>query len=493
MIEEIERAMKNSRQNNTIHEYEQMFETVVVGVGIFHKEEYIYVNPSFAAIFGYTREEMLDKIKPLDLIHPNEKTFVAEQVWQRVSGEISSRRYRSLGIRKSGEIIDLDICGTRIICQGKPMVMTMLLDITEQVRIEQALRESEDRFRKAFDYAAIGMALVSLRGKFLKVNRALCEITGYHEEELLEKTFQMITHKEDLPDHLAYAQKLLAAEINHYTLEERYIHKCGQIVWVQLNVSLVRDEKDRPLYLIAQFQDITERKQAEEMLRKSEKLNAVGQLAAGVAHEVRNPLTVLKGFIQMMQRYREDENGHLALMMSEIEHIEAIITEFLVLAKPQALRIKSNNLSQMISHVAALISTKAVMNSIQVCTRIAADLPNIECDENQIKQVFVNILQNSVEAMPNGGMIRIVASRLGRDRVRIRFIDEGCGIANERLPHLGEPFYSNKEKGTGLGLMISYKIIETHKGTIRVESKVGKGTIFTIILPIAQLSENPYG
>ncbi|BAU28061.1 PAS domain S-box-containing protein [Aneurinibacillus soli] len=360
-------------------------------------------------------------------------------------------------------------------------------------RVGQALRESDERFRKAFDYSAIGMALVSLSGRFLKVNSALCEITGYGEEELLAKTFQTITHVDDMVEEVAYTQKLIAGEIHHFTLEMRYIHKCGRIIWILLNVSLVRDECDSPLYFIAQIQDITERKQAEEMLRKSEKLNAVGQLAAGVAHEVRNPLTVLKGFIQLMQAQREDEQGHLALMMSEVEHIEAIITEFLVLAKPQAIRFQSNDLATIISHVAALISTRAVMNSIQISTRIAADLPHIECDENQIKQVFVNMLQNAVESMPGGGLIMITAARLGKDHVQIRFIDEGCGIAKERISHLGEPFYSNKEKGTGLGLMVSYKIIETHKGTIKVESRVGKGTVFTIILPVSQLVKKQHG
>ncbi|WCN39446.1 PAS domain-containing sensor histidine kinase [Aneurinibacillus uraniidurans] len=472
---------------------EQLLEPVVVGVGIFYEDEYVYVNPSFASIFGYAREEIIHKARLVDLVHPNDRDFVADQIRQRLSGEAASARYRARGVRKDGVVIDLELCGARTVYQGKSAVITMILDMTEQVQIAQALRESDERFRKAFDYSSIGMALISIEGQFLKVNAALCTMTGYIEEELLTKTYRMITHVDDRMEDREVVEQLVDGKINHVSYEKRYIHKYGRIIWILINVSIIRDECNVPLYFIAQIQDITERKQTEEMLRKSERLNAVGQLAAGVAHEVRNPLTVLKGFIQLMQAQRADEQQeHLALMLSEVERIEAIITEFLVLAKPQTIRFRTNNLAAIISHVAALISTKAVMNNIQISTRIAADLPHIECDENQIKQVFVNMLQNAVESMPEGGLIMVTAARLGTDRVMIRFIDEGCGIAKERIPHLGEPFYSNKEKGTGLGLMISYKIIENHKGTIKVESRVGKGSVFTIILPLSQCVEKPY-
>lgn len=472
---------------------ELLFEPVIVGVGIFYENEYVYVNPSFASIFGYVREEIIHKVRLVDLIHPDDRNFVADQVRQRLAGEAASARYLARGVRKDGGVIELEVCGARTVYQGTSAVITMILDMTEQVQIAQALRESDERFRKAFDYSSIGMALISIEGQFLKVNPALCTMTGYTEEELLAKTYRMITHADDIVDDRERFEQLVDGGINHVSYEKRYIHKCGRAIWILVNVSIVRDESNVPLYFIAQMQDVTERKQTEEMLRKSERLNAVGQLAAGVAHEVRNPLTVLKGFIQLMQAQREDEQPeHLELMLSEVERIEAIITEFLVLAKPQTIRFRTNDLAAIISHVAALISTKAVMSNIQISTRIAADLPHIECDENQIKQVFVNMLQNAVESMPEGGLIMVTAARLGADRVMIRFIDEGCGIAQERIPHLGEPFYSNKEKGTGLGLMISYKIIENHKGTIKVESRLGKGTVFTIILPLSQLVEKPY-
>ncbi|MGG2934017.1 ATP-binding protein [Bacillus pacificus] len=232
--------------------------------------------------------------------------------------------------------------------------------------------------------------------------------------------------------------------------------------------------------------DITERKKTEELLNKSDTLAAIGQLAAGVAHEVRNPLTVIKGFIQLFQINKEDQEKYFDLMLSEIERIEAILQEFLSIAKTDELSTEKKNLYQIFKNVVSLINTKAIMTNIQV--ELYADSKDIiiECSENQLKQVFINILQNSIEAMPDGGRISIHIKEIGKDGIIISVIDKGIGIPEERIKRLGEPFYSTKEKGTGIGLMLSYKIIESHQGNISIMSEVGVGTTVTIYLPKIQ-------
>ncbi|EEK44620.1 hypothetical protein bcere0001_23750 [Bacillus cereus m1293] len=232
--------------------------------------------------------------------------------------------------------------------------------------------------------------------------------------------------------------------------------------------------------------DITERKKTEELLNKSDTLAAIGQLAAGVAHEVRNPLTVIKGFIQLFQINKEDQEKYFDLMLSEIERIEAILQEFLSIAKTDELSTEKKNLYQIFKNVVSLINTKAIMTNIQVELYTDSKDIIIECSENQLKQVFINILQNSIEAMPDGGRISIHIKEIGKDGIIISVIDKGIGIPEERIKRLGEPFYSTKEKGTGIGLMLSYKIIESHQGNISIMSEVGVGTTVTIYLPKIQ-------
>ncbi|PEN47449.1 PAS domain-containing sensor histidine kinase [Bacillus wiedmannii] len=232
--------------------------------------------------------------------------------------------------------------------------------------------------------------------------------------------------------------------------------------------------------------DITERKKTEELLNKSDTLAAIGQLAAGVAHEVRNPLTVIKGFIQLFQINKEDQEKYFDLMLSEIERIEAILQEFLSIAKTDEINTEQKKIYQIYNNVVSLMNTKAIMTNIQV--ELYADNKDIsiECSENQLKQVFINILQNSIEAMPDGGKITIHIKEINDEGVIIHVIDEGIGIPEDRIKRLGEPFYSTKEKGTGIGLMLSYKIIESHQGNISIMSEVGVGTTVTIYLPKAQ-------
>ena len=228
---------------------------------------------------------------------------------------------------------------------------------------------------------------------------------------------------------------------------------------------------------------ILQSEKTEELLNKSDTLAAIGQLAAGVAHEVRNPLTVIKGFIQLFQINKEDQEKYFDLMLSEIERIEAILQEFLSIAKTDEINTEKKNIYQIFKNVVSLINTKAIMTNIQVELYTDSKDIIIECSENQLKQVFINILQNSIEAMPDGGRISIHIKEIGKDGIIISVIDKGIGIPEERIKRLGEPFYSTKEKGTGIGLMLSYKIIESHQGNISIMSEVGVGTTVTIYLP----------
>lgn len=227
---------------------------------------------------------------------------------------------------------------------------------------------------------------------------------------------------------------------------------------------------------------MSERRHTEELLRKSEMLSAVGQLAAGIAHEIRNPLTALKGFTKLL-RSGAHNDSYLSIMSAELERIEQIVSELLVLAKPQAVDYLPKSVSSILNDVIMLLDTQAIITNVEIVNEIDDPLPLISCVENQLKQVFINVVKNGVEAMPDGGQL-IVRARLAADgMVNIGFIDHGCGIPEKKLARLGEPFYTTKSNGTGLGLMVSYKIIENHQGVMVITSKENVGTAVVIQLP----------
>jgi PAS domain S-box-containing protein len=229
--------------------------------------------------------------------------------------------------------------------------------------------------------------------------------------------------------------------------------------------------------------DITERKkQTEQLLQKSEKLALLGQMAAGIAHEIRNPLTSIKGFIQLF-KIEQHRVEYYDIVLSELDRINNIVGEFLVLAKPTAAVFAEKDIKDLIKDVVTLINTQSILNNVQIFVEFESDLPKISCEENQLKQVFLNLLKNAIEAMPSGGTIDVRVTIKVEGKISIQVIDQGIGIPKERIPTLGEPFFTTKEKGTGLGLMTCYKIIESHNGQLTIDSEVGEGTTIEIILP----------
>lgn len=233
--------------------------------------------------------------------------------------------------------------------------------------------------------------------------------------------------------------------------------------------------------------DITEKnEQTDQLLQKSEKLALLGQMAAGIAHEIRNPLTSIRGFVQLFKG-DEGQNVYYDIVLSELDRINGIVGEFLFLSKPTTTAMQQRDVKKLLNDVVTLIQTQTILSNIQISMEYKSNLPYVYCDENQLKQVFLNILKNATEAMPNGGTIELKVKKDNERGVVIQITDQGVGIPKERIPSLGEPFFTTKEKGTGLGLMTCYKIIENHQGQLQIESEVDKGTTVHIILPSAKV------
>ncbi|GAE26109.1 hypothetical protein JCM9140_2137 [Halalkalibacter wakoensis JCM 9140] len=260
----------------------------------------------------------------------------------------------------------------------------------------------------------------------------------------------------------------------------------GETVDVELQkASEGLQEKNHTFVLF--IKDLQQDKEKEALIQHYEQLSVLGELAAGIAHEIRNPITSLKGFLQLIETDHSNSSSksYTKIMLSEIERINLIVSELLVLGKPKELNKNKHHFFEIIQLVVTLTKTQAIIYNIEIKFNFDPSLKhvNIYCDDNKLKQVFINIIRNAIEAMKKEGTIVIDVTQVN-DRLKVAFIDEGKGIPKEKMESIGKQFFTTKENGTGLGLMISNHIIKEHNGNMTMESEEGKGTKVFIELPI---------
>ena len=239
---------------------------------------------------------------------------------------------------------------------------------------------------------------------------------------------------------------------------------------------------------VCMFRDVAEKKILENELQM-EKFSLVAELAAGTAHEIRNPMTTLRGFLQLLSKeFKPDEKGHeyCALMIEEIDRANAMIKEFLLLTKRAAPKIENINLHTVLDEIFLLIESKSLLENVKLEKDYEQNRLVVYADPGQIKQVFLNLASNAIQAMPHGGKLKITTSSKD-NKAMISFTDTGHGIPEAQLLKIFDPFFTTKENGTGLGLAISYRIIERHGGRLSAESSPGKGTTLFIEIPLAAL------
>ncbi|MBD1382200.1 PAS domain S-box protein [Metabacillus arenae] len=461
---------------------------------IFDLEGHILqVNTAYEKMLGWSIHEIVGEKLPCVPEFLIDRSNVTIQ--KIISGESITTKLETVRQRKDGSLFEISLTLSPILdSKGNVIFLSAIYrDISERKQIEkelkqlhQQLKESEMKYRVLFEQSPDAVYLVELNEdryptRLLEVNPVGCKRFGYSREDLLSMPFSDIVPQNSTM-LIKIIEKIREGK-RSFTLQNEFVFKkTGKKINTEFSVRMFILNGKEVLLLISR--DITERLKTETLLRKSEKLAVVGQLAAAIAHEVNNPLTAMKGFMQLL-KLTENENNqrYIDIVLSEMERIKSITNEFITIAKPQAVKIQLNDLHMLLKQATALLQSQATINNIQFRTEFESAVPLITCERNQLKQVFINILKNAIEAMSIGGEVLIQVNKLDDHRVCIRFIDQGCGIPKERIPYLGEPFYSIKEKGIGLGLMICYKIVEAHQGKIVIESEMNKGTIVDVILP----------
>lgn len=441
------------------------------------------VNNAFERIFGWSVDEIVGKSFSKIVPESHTEELVALGQVLKEKGHLTD--YETVRQRKDGTLVDVSITVSVIHDQnGEPVALAGIgRDITERKRTEKALREIEMRYLLITENTSDVIALYDTNFVLQYISPSAKDIFGVNPADFIGRINLDQVHPDDSKLIMESIETLYKAR-EPLHCEYRQRHADGHYLWIDLNAMPVFQDQGEVIGIVVIGRNITERKRTEELLRKSDKLAVVGQLAAGVAHEIRNPLTSIKGFAQLLKNRLNEYESYFDIMLSELDRIEFIMNEFLVLAKPQALKYDSTDMEDLLGDILALLDTQAIINNVQITSEYQADLPQITCEVNRLKQVFVNILKNAIEAMPNGGDLIIKTERQGQDAVRVRVLDNGCGIHPDRLPKLGEPFYTTKERGTGLGLMVSYKIIKDHHGDIRFTSRLGQGTCVEVVLPI---------
>lgn len=328
-------------------------------------------------------------------------------------------------------------------------------------------KDGEGRWIKANDFA---IKLFQLDG---------VDFVGKKDSELAKDN----EHFHDVLMYCEHSDEQAWRSRKTFRCEEKMPMLDGSVrTFETIKVPLFNEDQSRK-GLVVIGRDISDRKLAEENSRKTEKLSIVGELAACIAHEIRNPLTSLKGFLQLLQKKaNKSDDYYFQIMLEELDRINTIVGELLVLSKPQDIHYEAVKIENLLSRVISLIEPQAKLYSVNMELHEENNLPNLYCEPNLLKQMFINIIKNSIEA--DSTKVDVEISSPNDKHVSIKIIDNGCGIEEERLKHIGEPFYSSKEKGTGLGMTVSSRIVETHKGSLHITSELGIGTTVEVILPI---------
>jgi two-component system, cell cycle sensor histidine kinase and response regulator CckA len=616
---------KNAEQalRETEEKFRLAFETSPDAININRLKDglYIDVNEGFTSLTGFTKEDVVGKTSTEINIwnNPDERKELVQGLMSKGYYENLEAQFR----RKDGSLTTALMSARIIMLQGTQHIISITRDISERKRAEDDLRRSEARFRNYFELPIIGIAMTSLEKEWIDVNDRLCSILGYTREDLMQKKWDEITHPDDLDADVKQFNRMMAGEIQGYSMEKRFIRKNGAPVWTSMSIRCVRLPGGEPDYFVSVIQDISDRKQAEEELFKlaaavdqaaecvvitdpdgliqyvnpaferitgytkdevmgqnpsvlksgvqddtfyqalwetisrgdvwsgrfvnrrkngtqyheeasispirdkygkivnfvgvkkditkeveleaqllqSQKMEAVGQLAGGVAHDLNNLLTPILGYSEILLEALHNNDPRykdISMIQQAAESAKTLTRQLLAFSRKQVLEMKPVGLSQVLLDFKKIVK-RTIREDIDIRIQPNASAVLVRADVGQIEQIIMNLSVNAQDAMPTGGVLTLTTEEVTLDEhylkantdvspgcyVMLAISDTGSGMDSELMEHIFEPFFTTKGvgKGTGLGLSTVYGIVKQHSGVINVDSKPGKGTTFRIYLP----------
>lgn len=476
-------------------------------------------NPAATKYYGYDLDEFV-KMKISD-INVSDKDLV-EEMQKAVSGQKNHFMFKHR--LSDGEIRDVEVYSGFIYQNGDKFLYSIIHDISVQKKAEIARRESEQFFRLIFNQSPLGSIIISIDHSPLRVNDALSRMLGYSKEELLSMKFHKYTHSDDLDDYLKQQKLLISGTIDNFVMEKRFISKNGEIIWVNLYVSAIKDKKDKLIGLLKMFEDITISKQMEKLMnnhtanleRINRKLNVeigdnekaeikldnlieklknsnkdLEQFAYVSSHDLKEPLRMITSFLQLLQRrYSADldknANDFINFAVDGATRMDMMVNDLLEYSriggqKRELSYLESEEILEMV-----LINLKPLLEDTNVI--ITHDpLPQIYANHQQINQLFQNIIENAIKYRSKVTPKIHVSADKHDEKYIFSIKDNGIGIDPKHLERIFIMFqrlHTREEyDGTGIGLAISQKIVQQHDGKIWAKSELGKGTTFYFTIP----------
>ncbi|MBN2538787.1 MAG: PAS domain S-box protein [Deltaproteobacteria bacterium] len=484
-------------------------------------------NEAFERMSGQTEQEMIGR--PLDILFPDtSRSASLRQLTnaQKGNGDLHVQEMQIM--RRDGKVRIGMWNSANIYAEPEKILIATIIhgeDVTERKKVEEALRQNEERFRKVFEGGALGMAILDLEYRFERINATFSRMLGYDEAELIGRTFIDVTHPEHQEQDLRQVAQLLQGNIPYYKTQKRYVRKDGESIWGNVTASVVYDESIHPLYFIAMIEDITDQKRSEQekeqlerQLLHAQKMEALGTLVAGVAHEINNPINKIMFDIPLLQKVWHDAlpvlekeartepekkyggltygflKENLSQLLSDIDlaanRVAKTVNNLKHFTRQSSITDKAPiEINTAVTTAVRLIETTLKKSRIVLELDLAKKTPVIEGTLQSIEQIIMNIAINATQAIDHDhGKITISTGhqkKNGKAVAVISISDNGKGIDPAIADKIFDPFVTSRqaEGGTGLGLSITCNLVEAHVGEITFLSKEGEGTTFTITFP----------
>jgi two-component system cell cycle sensor histidine kinase/response regulator CckA len=476
------------------------FEATAESLLLVENDRILLANPACVKLFGC--EELAALVgQPFDRFFPPNR-FCRELFQSSPSGNQTRQCEHpscELALRRQdgGEVRVAARC-TRFVSGNRALVLAALHEV-RRAEVAHMIRDDELRFRAIFEGATVGIATCTLDGRIIETNPALRKMLGYSAEELMGMHAREL-HPGDFQQDEVFLRQLMQGERDSFELEKRYSRKDGSDRWGHLTVSLVRSTGGAPAFLVAMVEDTTERKRAEELLRVAEKMEVIGRLAGGVAHDFNNMLTGILLYCDLLLNDLDPESRlrqHVEEIRMAGEQGAALTQQLLAIARKHAPQPRPILLNDVVASTENLLR-RLIGEHIELVTILGSNLGPVLADQTQLRQVILNLALNARDAMPHGGRITIrthgkTLPDNSQPAVALAVEDTGCGMDAPTRARLFEPFFTTKQpgRGTGLGLATVQRIVKEAGGVIAVQSEPGRGTQIEVLLPAALPTAQP--